>query len=230
MSDKDEVAKRLADKHYDIEPGITQIFKLRDKPELESLSSEQIKFTPSGRYFQQSRYNRGFVWKISVELSRSTRIFLQARRSMIPMRRVCLILYNMRFQPICCINPRFPRGRDRQNRTILRNRPRMASDGFGNGNLGTPLRSPPWFVMWRRYRCGRQPVDSEDSGDPRYRAPHDHFVEGVPPVVEMGETPPDIFTPRRVGIQSFALRPTEERSTLSGDTPRRGCKVVADLR
>ena len=42
--------------------------------------------------------------------------------------------------------------------------------------------------------------------------------EGVPPVVEMGETPPDIFTPRRVGIQSLALGSTEERSTLSDDT------------
>ena len=30
MSDKDEVARRLAHKHYDIEPGITRIFKLRD--------------------------------------------------------------------------------------------------------------------------------------------------------------------------------------------------------
>ena len=39
MSDKDEVARRMAHKHYDIEPGITRIFKLRDKPELESLSS-----------------------------------------------------------------------------------------------------------------------------------------------------------------------------------------------
>ena len=43
MSEKDEVAKRLADKHYDIEPGITRIFKLRDKPELESLSNAPIK-------------------------------------------------------------------------------------------------------------------------------------------------------------------------------------------
>ena len=43
MSDKDEVAKRLARKHYDIEPGITRIFKLRDKPELESLTSAPIK-------------------------------------------------------------------------------------------------------------------------------------------------------------------------------------------
>ena len=30
-------------KHYDIEPGITRIFNLRDKPELESLSSAPIK-------------------------------------------------------------------------------------------------------------------------------------------------------------------------------------------
>ncbi len=43
MSDKDEVAKKLAHKHYDIEPGITRIFKLRDKPEFEELSSTPIK-------------------------------------------------------------------------------------------------------------------------------------------------------------------------------------------
>jgi hypothetical protein len=43
VSDKDEVAKNLAHKHYDIEPGITRIFKLRDKPELEGLSSSPIK-------------------------------------------------------------------------------------------------------------------------------------------------------------------------------------------
>ena len=43
MSDKDEVAKNLARKHYDIEPGITRIFKLRDKPEFEGLSSAPIK-------------------------------------------------------------------------------------------------------------------------------------------------------------------------------------------
>jgi hypothetical protein len=33
----------LADAHYDIEPGITRIFKLRDKPEVEDLSSSPIK-------------------------------------------------------------------------------------------------------------------------------------------------------------------------------------------
>jgi hypothetical protein len=43
VSDKDEVAKKLANKHYDIEPGITRIFKLRDRPELEGLSSAPIK-------------------------------------------------------------------------------------------------------------------------------------------------------------------------------------------
>jgi len=43
VSDKDEVAKKLAHKHYDIEPGITRIFKLRDKPEFEGLSSAPIK-------------------------------------------------------------------------------------------------------------------------------------------------------------------------------------------
>jgi hypothetical protein len=43
VSDKDEVAKNLAHKHYEIEPGITRIFKLLDKPELEGLSSTPIK-------------------------------------------------------------------------------------------------------------------------------------------------------------------------------------------
>ncbi len=43
MSDKDEVAKKLAHTHYDIEPGITRIFKLRDKAERECLSSSPIK-------------------------------------------------------------------------------------------------------------------------------------------------------------------------------------------
>jgi hypothetical protein len=52
-------------------------------------------------------------------------------------------------------------------------------------------------------------------------------MEGVPPVVEMGETPPDIFTPRRVGIQSLAHGSTE---TPSDDIPRRGCKGTADIR
>jgi hypothetical protein len=43
VSDKDEVARILAHKHYDIEPGITRIFKLRDKPEFESLAGAPIK-------------------------------------------------------------------------------------------------------------------------------------------------------------------------------------------
>jgi hypothetical protein len=43
VADKDEVAKKLAHKHYDIEPGITRIFKLRDRPELEVLSNTPIK-------------------------------------------------------------------------------------------------------------------------------------------------------------------------------------------
>jgi hypothetical protein len=43
VSNKDEVAKKLAHKHYDIEPGITRIFKLRDKPEFEGLASTPIK-------------------------------------------------------------------------------------------------------------------------------------------------------------------------------------------
>jgi hypothetical protein len=41
---------------------------------------------------------------------------------------------------------------------------------------------------------------------------------------------PDIFTPRRIGIPSLAPGSTEERRTLSEDTPRHGCKGMADLR
>ena len=43
-------------------------------------------------------------------------------------------------------------------------------------------------------------------------------IEGVPPVDEMGETPPDIVTPRRVGFQSLALglrRNDQRRPTTS---------------
>ena len=43
MSDKDEVAKKPALAHYDIEPGITRIFKLRDKLEFEESLSSPIK-------------------------------------------------------------------------------------------------------------------------------------------------------------------------------------------
>lgn len=43
MSDRDEVAKRLAHNHYEIEPGITRIFRLQDKPEFEGLASTPIK-------------------------------------------------------------------------------------------------------------------------------------------------------------------------------------------
>jgi hypothetical protein len=37
------------------------------------------------------------------------------------------------------------------------------------------------------------------------------------------QLPTDIFTSRPVGIQSLALGSTEERRTLSEDTPRHGC-------
>ena len=43
MSDKNEVAKKLADKHYDIEPGISRIFKWRGEPELEEVVGTPIK-------------------------------------------------------------------------------------------------------------------------------------------------------------------------------------------
>lgn len=54
--------------------------------------------------------------------------------------------------------------------------------------------------------------------------------EGIPPVIEMGEKPSDIFTARRVGFQSLGLGSREERSALGDDIPRRGCKGMADLR
>jgi hypothetical protein len=43
MSDKDEAAKKLAQAHYDLEPGIVQIFQIRDRPELEALPTAPIK-------------------------------------------------------------------------------------------------------------------------------------------------------------------------------------------
>ena len=43
MSHKDEVAKKLADAHFDIEPGITRIFKLQGQPEFEGLPNTPIK-------------------------------------------------------------------------------------------------------------------------------------------------------------------------------------------
>jgi hypothetical protein len=43
VSEKDQVAKKLADKHFDLEPGITRIFKLRAEPALEEMSGTPIK-------------------------------------------------------------------------------------------------------------------------------------------------------------------------------------------
>ncbi len=43
MSDRENVAKWLAGKHYEIEPGITHIFKILDKPEIEMLPTAPIK-------------------------------------------------------------------------------------------------------------------------------------------------------------------------------------------
>ncbi|MEX1095008.1 MAG: hypothetical protein WED34_03105 [Planctomycetales bacterium] len=43
MSTKDEAARKLADVHYHIEPGIIRIFKLEESPEFEELSNTPIK-------------------------------------------------------------------------------------------------------------------------------------------------------------------------------------------
>jgi hypothetical protein len=43
MVEKHEVARRLANAHYAIEPGILRIFKLRETPEFEALASTPIK-------------------------------------------------------------------------------------------------------------------------------------------------------------------------------------------
>lgn len=40
---KDEVARKLAEVHYDLEPGITRIFKLQGHPESEELPNAPIK-------------------------------------------------------------------------------------------------------------------------------------------------------------------------------------------
>jgi hypothetical protein len=47
-------------------------------------------------------------------------------RALKPAPRLSLISYNAPFPSICCINPRFPEGRDRQNRSMLKNRQSMA--------------------------------------------------------------------------------------------------------
>ena len=43
MSGKQETARLLARKHFQIEPGITRIFSIREKPEYEALASTPIK-------------------------------------------------------------------------------------------------------------------------------------------------------------------------------------------
>lgn len=43
MKDREDVAKRLAQAHYRIEPAITQIFTIWDKPEYETLPNSPIK-------------------------------------------------------------------------------------------------------------------------------------------------------------------------------------------
>jgi len=43
MFNKEESARVLARKHFEIEPCISQIFRLREKPEYEALSSTPIK-------------------------------------------------------------------------------------------------------------------------------------------------------------------------------------------
>jgi hypothetical protein len=40
---KEEAARELANKHYEIEPSVTQIFTVCDRPELEVLPTEPIK-------------------------------------------------------------------------------------------------------------------------------------------------------------------------------------------
>ena len=43
MSEKDEIARKLAEMHYQVEPGITQIFLLRGAPRAEASKREPIK-------------------------------------------------------------------------------------------------------------------------------------------------------------------------------------------
>jgi hypothetical protein len=98
-----------------------------------------------------------------------------------------------------------------------------------------------WAIGLRPRSIGPGPAESE-SGTPaaipdrprvrvlRFDHPGRRQAEGVPPVLEIEETPPDILTPCRVGIQSVALGSAEERSTPSDDIPQRGCKGMAELR
>ena len=43
MSHKDQIAKKLAAAHFDLEPGITRIFKLEGRPESEASPDAPIK-------------------------------------------------------------------------------------------------------------------------------------------------------------------------------------------
>lgn len=43
MADKDQTAKRLAQAHYELEPGILKIFRLEASPEIESRPTEPVK-------------------------------------------------------------------------------------------------------------------------------------------------------------------------------------------
>src|SRR5262249_9285360 len=99
----------------------------------------------------------------------------------------------------------------------------------------------PWAIGLRPRSIEPGPAESE-GGTPgaipdrprvrvlRFDHPGRRQAEGVPPVVEIEEAPPDLFAPCRVGIQSLALGSPEERSTPSDDMPRHGCKGMAGLR
>jgi hypothetical protein len=43
MDTKDEEARRLADSHYEVEPGISQIYRVTTSEELEAMDEEPIK-------------------------------------------------------------------------------------------------------------------------------------------------------------------------------------------
>lgn len=43
MPDKDEIANQLAQKHYQVEPGISKIYRLTSTPSLEAYPEEPIK-------------------------------------------------------------------------------------------------------------------------------------------------------------------------------------------
>lgn len=106
-----------------------------------------------GGYQRPSRHRRRSSWRLPL-----------FRR---PTRRLFLILYNARFRPNWCNNPRFPRVRDRQNRPILKNRQSTARDG-----LKTETGPKPATTHRNRKRCSTSVQDFGRQTPPAEQPPN----------------------------------------------------------